>query len=219
MKPFSRWWGICRLGFAAPGQDDMVVAMPPAAAEPRTELDREALADLVEAIALRADKAAFAQLFRVFAPKIKGYLVKLGAGAQAEELTQEVMLTVWRKASTFDRRQASVSTWLFTIARNRRIDVIRKERRPELDPEDPMLVPEAPASPDEQLQARDREARVAEAIKMLPPEQAELLRQAFYLAKSHSEIAAEMKLPLGTVKSRLRLAFGRMRKVLEGEEA
>ena len=197
----------------------MVQRMPSAAAEPRTDLDREALADLIEAIALRADKAAFAQLFRLFAPKIKGYLVKLGAGPQAEELTQEVMLTVWRKASTFDRKQASVSTWLFTIARNRRIDAIRKERRPELDPEDPMLVPEAPLSPDEQLQARDREARVAEAIKALPPEQAELLRQAFYLAKSHSEIAAEMKLPLGTVKSRLRLAFGRMRKVLEGEEA
>jgi RNA polymerase sigma-70 factor (ECF subfamily) len=197
----------------------MLPLMPSAAAEPRNDLDREALADLIEAIALRADKAAFAQLFRLFAPKIKGYLIKLGAGSQAEELTQEVMLTIWRKAATFDRRQASVSTWLFTIARNRRIDAVRKERRPELDPEDPMLVPEAPAAPDEQLLARDREARVSQAIKTLPPEQAELLYQAFYLAKSHSQIAAEMKLPLGTVKSRLRLAFGRMRKVLEGEDA
>ena len=197
----------------------MVADMPSTAAEPRHDLDREALADLIEAVALRADKTAFAQLFRHFAPKIKGYLVKLGAGSQAEELTQEVMLTVWRKAATFDRKQASVSTWLFTIARNRRIDAIRKERRPELDPEDPMLVPDAPPAPDEQLLARDREARVAEAIKTLPPEQSELLRQAFFLAKSHSEIAAEMNLPLGTVKSRLRLAFGRMRKVLEGEDA
>jgi RNA polymerase sigma-70 factor (ECF subfamily) len=198
---------------------DKVACMPSAAAEPQKILDREALADLVEAIAVRADRGAFAQLFRHFAPKIKGYLVKLGAGAQAEELTQEVMLTVWRKAASFDRKQASVSTWLFTIARNRRIDVVRKERRPELDPTDPMLVPEAPQSPDEHLQARDREARVSEAIKTLPPEQSELLRQAFYLAKSHSEIANEMSLPLGTVKSRLRLAFGRLRKVLEGEDA
>ena len=193
--------------------------MPSAAAEPQSPLDREALADLVEGIAVRADRGAFAQLFRHFAPKIKGYLVKLGAGAQAEELTQEVMLTVWRKAASFDRRQASVSTWLFTIARNRRIDAVRKERRPELDPEDPMLVPEAPQAPDELLQARDREARISEAIKTLPPEQSELLRQAFYLAKSHSEIANEMGLPLGTVKSRLRLAFGRLRKVLAGENA
>src|SRR5215468_7762517 len=99
--------------------------------------DREALAALVEAIAAKADKAAFAALFRHFAPKIKGYLVRLGADrGQAEELTQEVMLTVWRKAATFDRKQAAVSTWMFTIARNRRIDAVRRERRPELDPED-----------------------------------------------------------------------------------
>ena len=78
---------------------------------------------------------------------------------------------------------------------------------------------DAPQAPDEHLLARDREARVSEAIKTLPLEQSELLRQAFYLAKSHSEIATEMKLPLGTVKSRLRLAFGRLRKVLEGEDA
>ncbi|NOT42114.1 MAG: RNA polymerase subunit sigma, partial [Alphaproteobacteria bacterium] len=82
-------------------------------------LDREALADLVEAIAASADKAAFAALFRHFAPKIKGYLIKIGTSrGQAEELAQEVMLTVWRKAATFDRRQASASTWMFTIARN-----------------------------------------------------------------------------------------------------
>jgi RNA polymerase sigma-70 factor (ECF subfamily) len=193
--------------------------MPPAAADPHSALDREALADLVDAVAVKADRGAFAQLFRHFAPKVKGYLVKLGAGAQAEELTQEVMLTVWRKAASFDRRQASVSTWLFTIARNRRIDAVRKERRPEFDPEDLMLVPDPPQSPHDQLQARDREVRVSQAIKTLPPEQSELLRQAFYLAKSHSEIASEMSLPLGTVKSRLRLAFGRLRKVLEGEDA
>ena len=193
--------------------------MSSAATEPQSALDREALADLVEAIALHADRAAFASLFRHFAPKIKGYLVKLGAGGQAEELTQEVMLTVWRKAASFDRKQASVSTWLFTVARNRRIDAIRKERRPELDPQDPMLVPAAPQAADERLEAIEREARVSQAIKVLPAEQAELLRQAFYLAKSHSEIASEMKLPLGTVKSRLRLAFGRLRKVLEGEDA
>ena len=101
--------------------------MHAAAADATATLDREALADLVEAIARRADRGAFAALFRHFAPKIKGYLIKLGADrGQAEELTQEVMLTVWRKAATFDRRQASVSTWLFTIARNRRIDAVRR---------------------------------------------------------------------------------------------
>lgn len=189
------------------------------AEEPTTDtLDREALAALVEAIAARADKAAFASLFRHFAPKIKGYLVKIGTDrGQAEELTQEVMLTVWRKAAQFDRTQASVSTWMFTIARNRRIDAVRREKRPELDPADPLLVPEEPIAPDERLDVLEREARVARAIKTLPREQADLVHEAFYLAKSHSQISEETKIPLGTVKSRLRLAFGRLRKVMEGE--
>ncbi len=193
--------------------------MQRAPAEQPATLDREALAALVEAIAAGADKAAFAALFRHFAPKIKGYLIKIGTDrGQAEELTQEVMLTVWRKAATFDRRQASVATWLFTIARNRRIDAVRREKRPELDPTDPMLVPDEPMAADDRLDAMDREARVARALKSLPKEQADLVHEAFYLAKSHSQIADETKIPLGTVKSRLRLAFGRLRKAIEGVE-
>lgn len=193
--------------------------MQRASAEEPATLDREAQAALVEAVAANADRAAFATLFRHFAPKIKGYLVKLGAErAQAEELTQEVMLTVWRKAATFDRRQASAATWMFTIARNRRIDAIRREKRPELDPSDPMLVPDEPAAADDRLDTMEREARVARALKTLPREQAELVHEAFFLSKTHTQIAEETKIPLGTVKSRLRLAFGRLRKAMEGEE-
>lgn len=194
--------------------------MQPASAEESATLDREAVAGLVAAIAERSDKAAFAALFKHFAPKIKGYLIKIGTDrGQAEELTQEVMLTMWRKAATFDRTQASVSTWLFTIARNRRIDAVRRERRPEFDPSDPLLVPDEPAAPDERIDALQREERVARALKTLPQEQADLVREAFYLAKSHSEIAEETKIPLGTVKSRLRLAFARLRRALEGDDA
>lgn len=183
-------------------------------------LDREALAGLVEAVAARGDRAAFALLFKHFAPKIKGYLIKIGTDrGQAEELTQEVMLTVWRKAATFDRTQASVSTWMFTIARNRRIDAVRREKRPDFDASDPLLLPDEPLPPDERIDVLQREARVADALKTLPKEQADLVREAFYLAKSHSEIAEQTKIPLGTVKSRLRLAFGRLRKALEGDEA
>jgi RNA polymerase sigma-70 factor (ECF subfamily) len=179
--------------------------------------DREAHAALVEAIAATADRSAFAALFRHFAPRIKAYLVKTRTDAgQAEELAQEVMLTVWRKAASFDRTQASVSTWIFTIARNRRIDAIRREKRPEIDMSDPMLVPAEPMAADDRLDAAAREARVAVALKSLPAEQAELVSQAFYLAKSHSQIAEETGLPLGTVKSRLRLAFNRLRKAMEG---
>jgi RNA polymerase sigma-70 factor (ECF subfamily) len=193
--------------------------MQRAPADQTATLDREAQAGLLEAIAARADKAAFAALFRHFAPKIKGYLVKIGTDrGQAEELTQEVMLTVWRKAATFDRRQASAATWMFTIARNRRIDVLRREKRPELDPTDPMLVPDEPVAADERLDALEREARVARALQTLPKEQADLVHEAFFLAKSHSQVAEDTKIPLGTVKSRLRLAFGRLRKAMEGDE-
>ncbi|HYM30755.1 MAG TPA: sigma-70 family RNA polymerase sigma factor, partial [Candidatus Cybelea sp.] len=123
-------------------------------------LDREAFADLIQAVAAARDRAAFAALFRHFAPRVKSYLMRLGAeNAQAEELAQEVLLTVWHKAATFDRRQASASTWIFTIARNRRIDALRRERRPELDPTDPMLVPATPQQADEIHAAAQAEAR------------------------------------------------------------
>jgi len=193
--------------------------MQSASLEQPVALDREALAALVEDIAARGDRGAFAALFKHFAPRIKGYLIKIGTErGQAEELTQEVMLTVWRKAATFDRTQASVSTWMFTIARNRRIDAVRREKRPEIDLSDPLLVPDEPVSADDRLDAMERDARVARALKSLPKEQADLVHEAFFLAKSHSEIADQTKLPLGTVKSRLRLAFGRLRKALEGDE-
>ena len=179
--------------------------------------ERAALADLVEAVAARADRAAFTQLFDHFGPRVKGYLMKLGlGGAEAEELTQEVMVTVWRKAGTFDRRQASVGTWLFRIARNRRIDAFRRELRADYDQDDPALQPEPEPAPSDGVEAADREAAVAEALAQLPAEQMELIRRAFYEGLSHREIAVTTGLPLGTVKSRLRLAFEKLRGPLEG---
>lgn len=179
-------------------------------------IDREVLADLVEAVAQRGDKAAFARLFSYFGPRLKAYLMRLGASsAAAEELVQDVMLTVWRKAASFDRRQSSVSTWIYTVARNRRIDLIRREKRPELDPDDPALVPAEPPPADRVVDEARRDTILRAAILELPDEQAELLKLAFYEGKSHAEIAAERNLPLGTVKSRLRLAFNRLRKTME----
>lgn len=186
-------------------------------AGPLSNAQRAAMADLVEAIAHRQDRDAFTQLFDVYAPRVRAYLMRLGlSAAEAEELTQDVMVTVWRKAATFDRRQASVSTWLFRIARNRRIDVFRRELRAEYDPDDPALQPPPEATPDEALEGADRETRVAGALEALPPEQAELIRIAFYQGLSHREIADATGLPLGTVKSRLRLAFEKLRARLDG---
>lgn len=173
-------------------------------------------ADLLEAVARDGDKQAFAALFAEYAPRIKAYLRRLGANdGLAEELAQEVMLTVWRRAHLFDRRQAAVSTWVFTIARNKRIDAIRRDRWPEVDPDDPALVPEASEPADKMVEADQRQAKLRKAIATLPEQQAMLLRMSFFEDKSHSMIAEELKLPLGTVKSRVRLALARMRTMLE----
>ncbi len=177
-----------------------------------------ALATLIEDIAAHKSKAAFKKLFEYFAPRLKGYLMRLGSSeAQAEELVQDVMLTVWRKAALFDRRKAAASTWLFTIARNRRIDILRREKYPELDPEDPALVPDEEVQPDDAVIMAERKAEVQSAMTTLPEEQVKLVKLAFYKGWSHSEIAKETGLPIGTVKSRLRLSFTRLKEALDGK--
>jgi RNA polymerase sigma-70 factor (ECF subfamily) len=170
----------------------------------------------VAAVAREQDRGAFARLFAHFAPRVKGYLLRLGAErAQAEDLMQEVMLTVWRKAPAYDPKLASPSTWIFAIARNRRIDALRRDKRTALDPSDPGLLPEADLLPDRALDAGAWERRLAGAIGGLPPEQAQMLRLAYYEDRSHGDIAASLRLPLGTVKSRLRLAIARLRTMFE----
>jgi RNA polymerase sigma factor (sigma-70 family) len=172
-------------------------------------------ARLMTAIAATQDRDAFACLFAHFAPRVKAYMLKLGTEASlADELAQETLLTVWRKAGQFDRSKASPSTWIFTIARNLRIDAFRKIKRPELDPEDPALVPDADEAADDRIDRLERASVIREALKDLNEEQAEVVRLSFFEDKSHSVIAEELGIPLGTVKSRLRLAFGRIRKVV-----
>ena len=109
------------------------------------------------------------------------------------------------------------TTWLFTIARNRRIDILRREKYPELDPEDPALVPDEEVQPDDAVIMAERKAEVQSAMATLPEEQVELVKLAFYKGWSHSEIAKETGLPLGTVKSRLRLSFTRLKEALDGK--
>lgn len=179
---------------------------------------RERFADLMDAIAQRQDRAAFAELFAFFAPRVKAYTLRLGAGlALAEELAQEVLITVWRKAHLFDRNQASVSTWIFRIARNRRIDALRRQSSADLDPDEPSLQPEPFEAADDLLTTAEREERVRAALVELPDEQRNLLQQAFYEGLSHRDIAERSGIPLGTVKSRIRLAFAKLRARLAGE--
>ena len=178
--------------------------------------ERERLADCIEQIAAVQSRPAFAEIFEYFAPRVKSYLIRLGSDmSNAEEIMQEVMLNVWRKAGQYDRRQASVSTWIFRIARNRRIDTLRRNNKPELDADDPMLRPAEAEQPDITVNRAQLEVKVREVIDTLPEEQLVLLRAAFYEGLSHSEIAKSFGLPLGTVKSRIRLAFMRLRGSLE----
>lgn len=176
------------------------------------------LVTMMVAISERKDRAAFSQLFEHFAPRVKAYLMRHGANNEtAEELAQETLLRVWRKAHLFDPAVAAPSTWIFRIARNLRIDRIRRERRPEFDPEDPALVREADPAADHQIQTNQEGARVRAAIDLLPPDQKKAIMLSFFEDKPHSEIADELGLPLGTVKSRIRLAFARVRQTLGDE--
>lgn len=188
------------------------------AGETLGDADRARFADLLVLVAAKQDRTAYAELFGYYAPRVKSYLMRLGAdGAQAEEIAQDVMVTVWRKANLFDRKQASVSTWIFRIARNRRIDVFRRTKRPDLDPEETMILPAGVEAPDARVEAMETEARVREAMKDLPEEQLLLLRLAFYDGLSHRDIAEKLDVPLGTVKSRIRLAFAKMKSRLGDE--
>ncbi len=176
----------------------------------------------MEAVAASRDRAAFARIFAFYGPRVKAYLRRLGAeDAAAEDLTQEVMLSVWRRADQFDRRRAALSTWVYTIARNKRIDALRRERRPEFDPDDPALVVEesvgAPRG-DHHAEAEQARREVMRAVDQLPAEQAQLLRIFYFEEKPHSVIAEELGLPLGTVKSRLRLALAKMRALMNGSD-
>jgi RNA polymerase sigma factor (sigma-70 family) len=156
------------------------------------------------------DKAAFAALFRHFAPRIKAFLMKSGASAAlAEECAQDVMATLWQKSHLFDPTRASVATWVFTIARNRRIDALRKSRRPE--PEDLPWGPEAEPDQAEVMEMQQDTDRLGAAMAQLPAKQRVLIERAYYGDLTHSEIAAETGLPLGTIKSRIRLALDRLR--------
>jgi RNA polymerase sigma factor (sigma-70 family) len=175
----------------------------------------EQLNRLLRQVAEGHDRAAFQHLFEHFAPRIKAYLIRLGAGPQvAEDLAQEAMLTLWRKAALFDPTKASASTWVYTIARNLRIDALRRENRPNFDPEDPSLAPEIECCADSRLEARESEDALRRALHVLPPDQTEIVMLSFFSDKPHSQIATELGIPLGTVKSRLRLAMARLRTAL-----
>ncbi|WP_073271170.1 sigma-70 family RNA polymerase sigma factor [Microbulbifer donghaiensis] len=178
--------------------------------------------ELLTLVGAQRDRAAFERLFHHFAPLIKGFHHSRNAQAfsaeAADELVQEVMFRVWRKAPSFDARKASASTWIYTVMRNCRIDMLRRNSRRQhedggVDVED--LWDEAPDNqPLLFLQQKRNEQDIAAGLRALPAEQSHVLEKAYMEGKSHSEISAELGLPLGTVKSRVRLALKKLQAIL-----
>ena len=174
--------------------------------------------ELIVSVAQHRDRAAFRELFDHFAPRLKAFVMRQGLDSQmAEEVTQEAMVRVWQKAQQFDPSKARASTWIFTIARNLRIDFLRKSYRPEPDPDDPAMVPDAEPSGFAHVAQAQEAERLRAAIAVLPDDQRIVLHLAFFEEKTHPEIAGQLGIPLGTVKSRIRLAFKRVRSEL-GED-
>jgi RNA polymerase sigma-70 factor (ECF subfamily) len=175
-------------------------------------------ASRISTIAAHQDRTAFSELFEYFAPRIKAFMLRSGASdANAEEVAQETMLMVWRKASLFDPSSSGAAAWIFTIARNLRIDAHRRnqrgavEERADIDIE--FEVDDAPL-PDSKLETVQSEERVRAALSQLPDDQMRVVELSFFEEKAHGEIAQILDIPLGTVKSRLRLAMGRLRNLL-----
>ena len=175
------------------------------------------LANLLSRVAVHEDKQAFAALFRFYAPRLKSFLAGRGFAENAcEDLVQETMINVWRKASSFDPAKAGVSTWIFTIARNLGIDRRRREGR---SAGQPVLEFQEDLDPDPTAEmvmiARQSEIRVRQALADLPAEQAAIIRMSFFAENPQAEIARMLGIPLGTVKSRVRLALQRLRRTME----
>ncbi len=162
-------------------------------------------------IGSKKDKKSFIELFEYFAPRIKSYLIGTGCTAeQAEEITQETMFNVWNKAGSFDSSKALASTWIYTIARNKKVDALRKRNKSDFDMKDPHFIPEGDDI-DTKIEKAESTAAISRAISGLPQEQSDIIYKNFFEDKSHGDIAKELDIPLGTVKSRIRLAMRKLR--------
>jgi RNA polymerase sigma-70 factor (ECF subfamily) len=194
---------------------------------PRMESNQQSPADkkpaenaqeMIACMALIADKrdrAAFMRVYEYFAPRVKSFLIGRGLNqATADDVLQEAMLAVWEKAHSYKSEKAAVSTWIFTVARYKYIDRLRRDGRQKTDSDEPDLrASDLPVSDDEVLQEQRQDA-VQAAIAQLPEDQQSVIFLSFIKGLAHSEIAEQLGLPLGTVKSRIRRAFGRLREEL-----
>jgi RNA polymerase sigma-70 factor (ECF subfamily) len=178
--------------------------------------ERERLAYLLNQIAMKRDRGAFSELFDYFAPRIKSFMIRKGVSAElAEDLVQETLVAVWTKAALYSPEKGTVSTWIFTIARNLRIDRARRESSAHfIDIEGFDAAADEPDGED-RLTRVQQDSQVIRALAQIPAEQREILILSYVDDVPQSEIATRLRMPLGTVKSRMRLAYRRLRKMLE----
>ena len=175
----------------------------------------ETATDLLCKVADERDQRAFQELFDAFSGRIKSYMVRHGAeAATADDIVQEAFTTVWRKAHLFDRRKGTAPSWIFRVARNLRIDRVRKERVWQPLPDDHLEQVSEDAPPDEAVSQNERQEAVREALGLLPPEQLEVIELCYMDGLSQSEAAERLELPIGTVKSRMRLAYSKLQPIL-----
>ena len=183
--------------------------------ESRRDPTPEELALWLSAVGRSQDRQAFEALFEYFAPRLKSYISRLGAdSATAEDLAQETMVQIWRKAALYDKRKAVPAAWVFRVARNLRIDRLRKQRFHETDIEETVVQSEDNGAGNDRVVDRLDASRLAPLVDALPADQQEVVRLAFFEGLSHAEIEQRLEIPLGTVKSRMRLAFGKLRKAM-----
>lgn len=178
------------------------------------EQDGARLAELLVAVGTRRDTAAFEELFRHFAPRVKAYMGRLGGAADAESLMQETMVRVWRRSAQFEPARGTAAGWVFTIARNLRIDALRRQRRPEFDPTDPAFVPDDEPPADARLEQAETADLMRDALGALPDDQSQILRLAFLEGLTHQQVAARLAIPIGTVKTKIYRGLARLRAAL-----
>ncbi len=176
------------------------------------------MSDYLVAVAEHQDQEAFAEIFNYYAPSVRLYLLRNGVDAsKVDDIIQETFAAVWAKSSQYDCNRATASTWIFTIARNKRIDAFRRENRPEFNPNDPTFQPSFFESGEQAMTVQERAVTIRDALTQLSPEQREVLQFSLFEGQSYTTIAIRLGIPLGTVKSRARLAIGKLRLALGGQ--
>lgn len=180
------------------------------------------VAPLIEAVSTHRDRAAFKSIYTEFGPKIKAYAVKQGMVETAEELVQEVMVNIWRRAQQFDRSKAGGSTWIFAITRNARIDLLRKLNRISNETQvetDYLWSLPGTDDPTSAFQQALTAKQIRQSLDTLPIEQRDVIAKVYLEDKSHQRVADELSLPLGTVKSRVRLALQKLKVIFQEQMA